>query len=41
MNEGPSLVLFLLLSAVSLGLYFIPYIVAKQNKKQNSGAIVL
>jgi hypothetical protein len=29
----------LLLIAVSLFIYFIPYIVAKQNKKQNSGAI--
>jgi hypothetical protein len=29
----------LLLLAVSLGIYFIPYIVARQNGKQNSGAI--
>src|ERR1700731_5331428 len=29
----------LLLMAVSLFIYFIPYIVAKQNKKQNAGAI--
>ena len=29
----------LLLTAVSLLVYFIPYIVAKQNKKQNAGAI--
>jgi|SRR5882762_1925253 len=29
----------LLLLAVSLFIYFIPYIVARQNKKQNAGAI--
>ena len=29
----------LLLIAVSLLVYFIPYIIAKQNKKQNAGAI--
>lgn len=39
MDEGASLIFLLLLSAVSLGIYFIPYIVAKRNKKQNAGAI--
>lgn len=29
----------LLILAISLGIYFIPYIVARQNKKQNAGAI--
>lgn len=29
----------LLVILVSIGIYFIPYIVAKQNKKQNAGAI--
>src|SRR6267143_3380353 len=29
----------LLVVVVSIGIYFIPYILAKQNKKQNAGAI--
>jgi predicted RNA-binding Zn-ribbon protein involved in translation (DUF1610 family) len=32
-------IVLLILMAVSLLIYFIPYIVAKQNKKQNAGAI--
>jgi predicted RNA-binding Zn-ribbon protein involved in translation (DUF1610 family) len=39
MSDTGGIIFLLLTALVSIGIYFIPYILAKQNKKQNAGAI--